>query len=350
MTTHKIAEALSHQAKASDMLGSPFTSVLLNKAAENFSAQGIVHNILHDWPDEPVASALALRFAGALNWLRLTDRAPELTPLYPPHWQGDDGVWWREIETVVQEHAEDIRAFIRKPIQTNEIGRSAPLLLGFLDVAKRFGLVLRMFELGASGGLNLYWDRFRYEMGNATWGDTQTQVLLSPKWKGADPVLDVTPTVISRAGCDISPVDYADDRQARRTLAFIWPDQPERVARFTSAVGLFRNDPVTIEKADAADWLERVVTAPVEGAATIVYHSVVWQYFSEHTQVRISRLMEDVGARATERSPLAWVRLEPEDPKAIPDVRVTLWPSGETQRLAWAHPHGTSIEYGPVSL
>ena len=41
---------------------------------------------------------------------------------------------------------------------------------GFLAVAAHTGLPLRTFEVGASAGLNLRWDRFFYEARGATWG------------------------------------------------------------------------------------------------------------------------------------------------------------------------------------
>ena len=47
-------------------------------------------------------------------------------------------------------------------VNTNEVGRCAVLHLGYAEVARmlpaaRFGLV----ELGASAGLNLFWDNYR---------------------------------------------------------------------------------------------------------------------------------------------------------------------------------------------
>ena len=55
-----------------------------------------------------------------------------------------------------------------QPVQTNEPGRSVSLLGGYLEVARAHpGLPLRVFEVGASAGLNLLWDEFRYEVRGA---------------------------------------------------------------------------------------------------------------------------------------------------------------------------------------
>ena len=61
--------------------------------------------------------------------------------------------------------AGEIRPLIALPCQTNEVGRAAALLFGFLPVARATGLPFRLVELGASGGLNLRWDRFFYRSG-----------------------------------------------------------------------------------------------------------------------------------------------------------------------------------------
>ncbi|HEX8754830.1 MAG TPA: DUF2332 family protein [Steroidobacteraceae bacterium] len=52
---------------------------------------------------------------------------------------------------------------------------------------------------------------------------------------------------------------------------------------------------------------------------------------------RISAHLSRAGAAARADAPLAWLRFELADP---PELRLTLWPSGEETLLARAHPHG----------
>lgn len=53
----------------------------------------------------------------------------------------------------------------------------------------------------------------------------------------------------------------------------------------------------------------------------------------------------DAGARATAAAPLAWLSLEPPDAGVVFDLRLTLWPGGESRRLATSHPHGREVTW-----
>ena len=66
------------------------------------------------------------------------------------------------------DHADQLRAALDQPPQTNEVGRAAALIGGLLILTHRFALPIRLFEIGCSAGLNLRADyfRFRYPGGN----------------------------------------------------------------------------------------------------------------------------------------------------------------------------------------
>ncbi len=65
------------------------------------------------------------------------------------------------------------------PPQTNEVRRSALLLPGFIEIARKTGLPLRLLEIGASAGLNQVWDEYRYtyrgRQGDDTWGKSDAE-------------------------------------------------------------------------------------------------------------------------------------------------------------------------------
>jgi hypothetical protein len=143
-------------------LGSPFYERLLQHAADDAEAGGPIAAALAGYPREPIASAMALRLMGGLHRLVLEGRAPSLAAHYPSvGGDGDAERAWAALRAYVGEHLEAVRALLDRGVQTNEVGRAAALVCGFLDVAGRARLPLRCLEIGASAGLNLRWDRFR---------------------------------------------------------------------------------------------------------------------------------------------------------------------------------------------
>ena len=100
-----------------------------------------------------------------------------------------------------------------------------------------------------------------------------------------------------------------------------------------------------VETADAAEWtLARA--APRGGVATVVFHSIFWQYLPGPTQAALRAALETHGAAATASAPLAWLRMEPVEGQPFPiELRLTLWPGGEDRKLANVHAHGASVEW-----
>ena len=156
-----VAERLLKQAEWCERLGSCLYAALLRQAAEDVRAAGVCFAILHDHHDDPPDSALALRFLGAVHRLVLQGKAPQLAACYPSAGGDSDcDDLWPRFHAVVQQHAAVLRELVHRPVQTNEVGRCAALLGGFLEVARRTGLPLRLLEVGAAGGLKVGATRF----------------------------------------------------------------------------------------------------------------------------------------------------------------------------------------------
>ena len=343
-----LAPSLRLQAQACLALGSPFNAQLLELAAEDCNADGPTAALLAPWTGQDLralmAAAVPLRLLGALHDLVLSGEAPALADAYPqPGKAFDAGSAWREARRAMAEHADRLAAFMDHEPQTNEVRRSAALLGGFLTVAKQTGLPLRCFEIAASAGLNLSWDRYRYDLSGASWGP-ESPVLLPSDWSGALP-LDAQVRVVHRQACDRRPVDLKDPVQRRRLTAYVWPDQFDRLERIRAAIDVALNNDVIVEAADAVDWTARSA-APTPGAATVIYHSVFWQYMPAESQAALRQAIEYLGASATHDAPLAWLRMEPPpENMAIMEVRLTMWPGGEERVLAVVHAHGASARW-----
>src|SRR5262249_40047281 len=87
---------------------------------------------------------------------------------------------------------------------------------------------LRLLEIGASGGLQLLFDKYRYEADSVTFGDPGP-VRFVGWWDGMPP-FDTTCTVASREGCDVDPVDSSTDEGRLTLTSFVWPDHHARLA------------------------------------------------------------------------------------------------------------------------
>jgi hypothetical protein len=336
-------EYLRLQGQMCGKLGSPFYETLLTRAADDFVAGGPIAAVIEGYPHAPIASAMALRLMGAVHRAVLEGRAPALAPRYPSVGGDGDGVRaWPDFRAFVADGMPELRrVLVERGVQTNEVGRTAALLCGFLAFARASGLPLRCLEVGASAGLNLRWDRFRYVAPDTTWGDATSPVVLRDRWLDDGLPFDVQTSVVERAGCDANPLDPTTDDGRTTLLSYVWPDQAERLALVRAACDVARRVPATIEPANGADWIAARLARPTPGVATVVYHSIVIQYFDEASRDRLIAAIADAGGRATRDAPLAWVRMEPGGEQA--EVRSTTWPGGEERLVATCGFHGAGV-------
>lgn len=335
-----IAAQLQWQADACRMIGSPLYAGLLERAREDIEALGPTWEILRGHENDPRFSVLGLRLLGAVNRLVLTGREPTLADAY-----GDGRVIeaWSQLRDTLRRNATELRSSLERPVQTNEVGRCAALLFGFLAVAAETQLPLRLLEVGASAGLNLRWDRYRYRANGFSWGPDDSPVELAFELDGKQPNA-VLPTVeiASRGGCDASPIDPISAEGRLALLTYIWPDQHDRIARMQAALEVAEQVPVSLDREPAAPWAKRMLAEQAPGEATVIYHSIVSQYLSDEERAALFESIRGAGDRASATAPLVWLRMEPNDDRA--DLHLTTWPGGEERRLARAGYHGNPVE------
>lgn len=320
-------------------IGSPLYAGLLERAAEDVEAGGPVAEPLRGHEDDPQLSVLGLRLMGAVNRLVLAGREPALAGAYA---DGDPGRAWEALRDVVGRNGAELKKLVDLPVQTNEVGRCNALLFGFMAVAVSTGLPLRLLEVGASSGLNLRWDRYRYAAGDFSWGPTGSPVGLEFELEGQAPTFPPTVEISARHGCDAAPIDPTTEAGRLTLLAYIWPDQVERIARMQAALEVAWEVPVEVEREPAASWTKRMLSEPTPGQATVLYHSIVMQYLSDEERGAFGDIVRAAGERATAGAPLAWLRMEPGGERA--DVHLTTWPGGETRHIARVGYHGSPVE------
>ena len=340
----RVAGWLRFQAEWCGALGSPLYAHLLTEAVVDVGRGGPVWNVLHDHADDPADSALALRFMGAVHRLVLEGRAPALAEHYPSAGgtAGPEGARDDFIALVAAAGAE-LRDLVHRGVQTNEVGRAAALAPGFLTVGADTGLPLRILECGASAGLNLRWDHYLYEARGQTWGDRSSPVRLCDYNSEARLPFDVATEVTERSGCDREPLDPAVPEDRLTLLSYVWPDQVARIRLLRAALDVAGRVSAPVEKAGAPEWLDRELAAPVEDVATVVFHSIFFQYLGPEDRVRFVSIIEEAGSRAGERAPLAWLRMEPGG--EVAEVRLTTWPGGTDRLIATAGYHGAAVRW-----
>lgn len=348
-TTEKILAHFAEQSAICSTFGSPFTGQLIAHMRDDIARGGPTAALVANWPTNPRADVVALRLTGAAHAAALTRRDPDLAKFYPannPDWRMDE--IWPVVRALYEREHDWVRGFIQSPPQTNEIRRSIALLAGFLHFANAWRGPLDMLEIGASAGLNQNWDRFAYRPNGWSWG-ADSAVVVDTAWNGAPPAVDAPIAVRARAACDLNPLDIADEAQRLQLKSYVWPDQPERLARFDGAVALALANSTKVDRADAALWLKQKLDARAGDAATVVYHSVFLQYPPREARQAIAEAVHEAGAAATREAPLAWVRLEPE---ALTDnvrdslrmvLDLTVWPGGERRILGYTDGHVRAV-------
>ncbi|WP_049579301.1 DUF2332 domain-containing protein [Streptomyces sp. SBT349] len=350
MPREHVARIFAQQAGACGRLGSPLYAALLERTAEDIRAGGPCAAAVAGYEGLALDDALPLRLMGAVHALALTGRAPELAAHYP----SVGGTFtpeapeeaWAAFRALVAAKREWVGDWLRRPPQTNEVGRSTLLLAGLLHIVPSAQLPVRLFELGSSAGLNLRTEQFRYSAGDFFWGPADSPVQLTDAWTG--PVPDwlwagaerhQALRIVERRGCDPSPIDPLSADGSLALRAYVWPDQPERLARLDGALRIAAKVPATVEAANAAEFLSAVELE--HGTLTVVWHSVMRQYVPAAEWAEVERELARLAASATEEAGFAVLAFEPRDVEGTHAFWLSVRSGAGPERLlATAHPHG----------
>lgn len=246
------------------------------------------------------------------------------------------------------EHADALRAvMLDRSTQTNEPARCAVLLPALATIPGPLALL----EVGASAGLCLLYDRYRYAYvdttGRASTVGAGGALTLRTPVSAAVPLPREVPPIAARSGLDLNPLDPADPETARWLQCLVWPEHTERAERLTAALALAAQDPPTVRPGRAPDDLPAAIAdlrAQAPEATVVVVHSATAAYLDPADRSELARVCHDLGAR----------RLGLEGAIATADLGASV-PEGPWEgrflvtldevALAHADPHGRDLSW-----
>ncbi len=351
LTEKGIRASLIDQAASCEALGSPFTGRLCRLLSARLDPASLVGRHVFGWRGDYSARAdnVALRLCGALHQLALTRTDDTLAKVYPPEGglaDETDEIFWNAIAAALETHNAAVIDFLASAPQTNEIRRSAVLIPAYHAVAAKFGLPIAMHELGASAGLNLYPDKYGLKTDKFSI-NPESKLVLTPEWRGEIPHTGSL-EIISKQACDLSPVDIDIPENEMRMLAYIWPDQIDRIERTKAAMRLAQaNSAHTVDKEDAVVWLELALKRRKKNVASVFHHTIAWQYFPPELQRKGEQLFDEYGTLAGEENPIVRISMESDGGGVDVGAKLTLtvWPSGTSYDLGRADFHGRWVDW-----
>jgi hypothetical protein len=343
----RTARILRTQALHCEQLGSALYAGLLRCAAVDLLAGGPVAAVLDGHLADPGRNALALRMLGGVHALVLTGQAVELAAFYPSAGgTADPGegarLAWPALRDVLDGHRAEIRTWLPRPPQTNEVGRGAALAGALCHLVAAADLPVRLVEIGTSAGLNLRADQFWISGAGVSFGPPSSPVRMPGAWRGRPPPVS-QPRVISRTGGDLDPVDPASDRGRLQLLAYVWADQADRLERLRGACEVAEHVQADLRQESAAETIAAISLEP--GTWTVLWHSIFQQYLDASGLRELADGVAMLGAAATESARFAHVTLELVRSGLDTPVEVTTWPGGTCRVIGTALPHGIPVTW-----
>jgi hypothetical protein len=287
----------------------------------------------------------------AVHYLLLEGAAHELADHYPsvrPN-ASPKGAAFPAFRDFCLQHESALIGLIESRVtNTNEVARSTALYPAFDFLARETGEVLHLVEIGPSSGFNLNWDRYRYRYGRGAEtvlerGQAGAHLTLDAQLRGeaTPPLSPRLPSVATRLGLELNPVDLTRREDRQWLKALIWPELGARFARFDAAVKTALEHPARIWSGDALELLPTALEQelPPSGIA-VVFHSYVTYQFSDAMRQRL----EEILTAASLKRPLYRVSVE-WDGGHYPLIVGRYDGARDKRTIALCDPHGAWLEW-----
>ena len=289
-------------------------------------------------------------FMAAVHWLLMRDAAHPASAYYPDMCRGtvEPGDPYPSFRAFCLEMREEITALISvRLVQTNVVRRCAVLLPAFAEaIGEARGRPLALVAIGASAGLNLFWDRYAYFYSDGRrWGDGGSPVQLSSviRDEGRPPLPTSIPDVVFRLGLDLNPVDIGDPDAVAWLKALVWPERSEEALILDNAIGLAQENPPTLLAGDALELLPEVLRGIPPDSTLCLYHSHMLNQLSQEARGRFEKIIDVHGAVRD----LNLISLEGRAGGHHSAIEITRYRGGikTTRHLADCDSHGNWIQW-----
>ena len=285
-------------------------SLVYERLSEGIAGDEDTLRLLMQTPQEQRRPSLLL---AAVNLLLASHPDSALAAYYPTHGglRPVDARLFPAFSAFCAEHRGDLVRLLREgSTQTNEIRRCVALRAGLAHVQRRWPGPLALAEAGASAGLNLLFDRYRYRLGGDKPTSAASQVVIGCQPRGSAPagqVLGAIPEVTSRLGIDREPVNLADPAARAWLEAFIWPEQTDDLATLRAAIDVARTAPaLAVVRGDATTDTARLLSGLPGDEPVVVFTASLLSYLTPGGRAAFA----DQLRLAAGRRPVAWVFAE----------------------------------------
>jgi hypothetical protein len=272
--------------------------------------------------DRPLLELLAQRragqqasylFFGAVHYLLLAGAAHPLAAYYlfrPGPAAADPAGAGPALLDFCRAYRDELAELIRtRLVQTNVVKRSAGLRIALWAVGQRCARPVHLVEVGASAGIHLHVDRYRYVVGGRAFGRPDAAVTIETQWRGpgSPPDLDHVAVIASRTGVDLHPVQVTDPDQRLWLRALIWPENRHEADLLTAALDSVAADPPAILAGDAIDVCPGLGRSLPAGEPRVVFHAATRMHVPEARRAAFDQAIDSIA----EGGPLYHVWQEP---------------------------------------
>lgn len=196
-------------------------------------------------------------------------------------------------------------------VQSNVLRRAIALRFALWAIGRRCSGPVHLIEVGASAGLLMNVDRYRFLIGGRAFGRLDAPVVLDSRWRSEDavPDLDDVPEIIGKTGIDLHPIDLADPGERLWLRALVWPEQRAAAALLDAAIDQARQERPAVIAGDAIDVCPALDRELPAGRTRVVFHAATRMHVPAGRRERFDQAVDALGARG----PLYHAWLEPPD-------------------------------------